>query len=130
MIILLFPMAGYAAKRPVLYPNVHFKSVGKVAAEHDINECIELARANGVNPHNGSDIAASTAGGAAVGGAVGAAAGATRGHAGPGAAAGAAGGVVGGLARGILRSNGPDPVFRHFVNKCLRIRGYDPIGWR
>jgi hypothetical protein len=23
----------------------------------------------------------------------------------------------------------PSPVYRNFVNRCMRDRGYDPIGW-
>ena len=24
----------------------------------------------------------------------------------------------------------PDPVYRNFVEKCLRDKGYEPIGWQ
>jgi hypothetical protein len=34
------------------------------------------------------------------------------------------------LVRGALTSGDPDPVFRNFVDRCLREKGYDPIGWR
>jgi hypothetical protein len=29
-----------------------------------------------------------------------------------------------------LKSGDPDPVFKNFVNRCLKEKGYDPIGWR
>ncbi len=127
--VILFSLTGCATKRPVLYPNAYLKNVGKASAEHDINECIELAEASGVDAYNESDIAINTAGGAALGGALGAATGAIHGHAGSGAATGAAAGGIGGLAHGLFSSNEPDPIFRSFVNKCLRDAGYDPIGW-
>ena len=42
----------------------------------------------------------------------------------------AAAGAIGGLFRGLFRSREPDPVFRNYVDQCLRERGYQPIGWR
>ena len=52
------------------------------------------------------------------------------GSVGRGAAAGAAGSAVVGLVRGLFRSREPDPVYRRFVEKCLREKGYEPIGWK
>ena len=126
----LFLLVACAAKRPVLYPNEHLEYVGKEAAEQDINDCMALAEANGVDSNRAGEVATSTAGGAAVGGATGAAAGAVTGNPARGAAAGAAGGATLGLFRGLYRSREPDPVFRNFVDKCLTERGYEPIGWR
>jgi hypothetical protein len=122
--------AGCADKRPVLYPNAHLNRVGNEAAQRDIDACIQFAKDGGADSDKGAEIAKSTAGGAAVGGAVGAATGAVLGNLGRGAAAGAAGGAAGGLVRGTLTSGDPDPVFRNFVDRCLREKGYDPIGWR
>ena len=127
MVILL---PACADKRPVLYPNAHLKQVGHAAAQADIDACIQYAVDNEAAGNKGVDIAKSTAGGAAVGGAVGAATGAVLGNLGRGAAAGAAGGAAGGATRGILKSGDPDPVFKNFVNRCLKEKGYDPIGWR
>ena len=62
--------------------------------------------------------------------AVGAAVGAVTGRPGTGAAAGAAGGGVGGFFRGIFGSSEPDPVYKRYVETCLRERGYQPIGWK
>ncbi|MCU0561752.1 MAG: cell envelope biogenesis protein OmpA [Desulfobacterales bacterium] len=128
--IALAAFAGCADKRPVLYPNAHFDRVGNETAQRDIDACIRLARESGADASKGAEIAKSTAGGAAIGGAVGAATGAVLGNLGRGAAAGAAGGAAGGLVRGGLASGDPDPVFRNFVDRCLRDKGYDPIGWR
>jgi hypothetical protein len=30
----------------------------------------------------------------------------------------------------MLNSGKPDPVFKKFVEQCLRDKGYQPIGWR
>ncbi|MFO7707531.1 MAG: cell envelope biogenesis protein OmpA [Desulfobacterales bacterium] len=128
--IAIAAVTGCADKRPVLYPNAHFNRVGQEVAQRDIDACIQLARDGGADSNKGTEVAKSTAGGAAVGGAVGAATGAVLGNLGRGAAAGAAGGAAGGLVRGGLKAGDPDPVFRNFVDRCLREKGYDPIGWR
>ena len=119
-----------ATKRPVLYPNSHLYTVGQIAAERDIDQCIQLARDYGADTGQGERVAKNTAGGAAVGGAAGGAAGAVWGRPGRGAAAGAAGGAAAAMTRSILNSGDPQPVFRGFVEKCLRDKGYVPIGWR
>jgi hypothetical protein len=123
-------LAACTAKRPVLYPNSHLYRVGQAAAEYDIDQCIQLARDFGADTGQGERIAKKTAGGAAVGGAAGAAAGAVVGSAGRGAAVGAAGAAAGAMTRGIITSDEPAPVFRKFVEKCLRDKGYAPIGWK
>lgn len=130
MAIAMAAAAGCADKRPVLYPNAHLNRVGPEAAQRDIDACIQFARDGGADSSKAAEVAKSTAGGAAIGGAVGAATGAVLGNLGRGAAAGAAGGAAGGLVRGGLASGEPDPVFRNFVDRCLREKGYDPIGWR
>lgn len=119
-----------ASKRPVLYPNAKLRTVGSTTAEGDIDACIAFAEGHGVDPGQMEGVAGSTAAGGAVGGATGAASGAVLGRPGTGAAVGAAGGAAGGLVRGALKSRDPDPVFRRFVERCLRERGYDVVGWR
>jgi len=121
---------GCAEKRPVLYPNERLQQVGNDAAQRDIDACIRLAQEGGADSDKGKEIAKDTAGGALIGGAAGTAAGAVLGSLGRGAAAGAAGGAAVGLTKGILQSGDPDPVFKNFVDRCLREKGYDPIGWR
>jgi hypothetical protein len=129
---------GCSTPRPVLYPNVQLKRVGASVAENDINSCMRQADEY-VRSGGGSDKALESAGigagtGAAVGAAGGAAGGAVLGRAGVGAAAGAAGGAAAGATRGVVhemvRNRGPSPVYRNFVNRCLRDKGYDPIGWQ
>ena len=84
----------------------------------------------GTEGDKGEELAKKTGKGAAVGGAVGAAVGAVTGNFGRGTAAGAAGGAAGGMTRGLFEANEPDPVTKRFVERCLRERGYEPIGWK
>jgi outer membrane lipoprotein SlyB len=121
---------GCAQQRPVLYPSPYLKAVGQERAESDINDCIRLASEQGAQGDAGEKVAKETVEGGAIGGAVGAGVGAVLSSVGRGAAAGAAGGAAGALTRGLFRSSEPDPVFRGFVDRCLREKGYEPIGWR
>lgn len=130
LVLLVFSLGACAAKQPVLYPNAHYKAVGKQASERDIEECIRLAEGSGVGEGKGKKIAKQTTGGAAIGAATAGAWGLVRGDAASRAAAGAAAGGAGGLTRGALRSGDPDPVFKNFVQRCLGERGYDVIGWQ
>jgi hypothetical protein len=130
LIALAMGLAGCASQRPILYPNAYLTMVGSDAAEDDIAACMALARDYGAGRGTGGKVAKDTATGAAVGGATGAAVGGVLGHLGKGAAAGSAGGAAGALTRSIIRSDDPDLVFRRFVERCLRDKGYEPIGWR
>jgi hypothetical protein len=129
-LLLALAAAGCAANRPVLYPNAHYRSVGKAAAERDVQECIAEAQGHGATSDRNKEIARDTATGAAVGAAAGAAGGAVSGHAGRGAAAGAAGGAAAGVTHGIIQSFEVDPIHRNFVERCLGDKGYDVIGWK
>jgi len=128
--VLVVVLLSCAQQRPVLYPNVHLKQVGKTAAEADIDACIQLAVDYGAKEDGGAKIAKDTGTGAAIGGAAGAAVGAVTGNLGRGAAAGAAGGGAAAMTRSAINSGKPDPVFKNFVDQCLRDKGYQPVGWR
>jgi len=119
-----------AKKRPVLYPNPTYQSVGPTVAQSDIDDCIQMAADYGHATDQGKKVAGSTAKGAAVGAAVGGAVGLVTGRPGRGLAAGAAGGGAGGLARGAMKSGDPDEIERRFVEQCLRDKGYKVIGWK
>ena len=131
-------LVGCASQRPVLYPNAHLNQVGTTVADRDISDCMRLAEdyvASGGRSGKALEGAAVGGGtGAAVGAAAGAAGGAVVGRAGTAAAVGAAGGGAAGATRGLIHGlsgrQDRDPVYRNFVNRCLRERGYDPIGWR
>jgi Glycine-zipper domain len=119
--------------KPILYPNDRLRAVGQAQADQDIAECRELAANAGASA--GSDQARSAAGGTAVGGAIGGATGAVGGailgRPGTGAAVGAATGATAGLLRSVFSGGGgqPSPAYRNFVDRCLRERGYEPVGW-
>jgi outer membrane lipoprotein SlyB len=121
--------AGCATQQPVLYPNETLRTYGPARAERAIDDCVQLAQAHGVDSNQSDHVAGRTVSGGAVGAASGAAVGAVLGDAGTGAAAGAAGGASRGLVRGLFGAGEPDPVFRQFVDRCLREKGYEPIGW-
>ncbi len=131
-------LAGCAAKRPTLYPNEKYNTVGKAMADQDIADCEakadEFVKTGGVNSQMAKDAAKNTAGGAVVGAAGGAVGGAIGGNVGEGAAVGAVSGATAGLIGTLLGGffsggSGPDPVYANFVETCLREKGYQPIGW-
>ena len=123
-----------SSARPILYPNTHFKSVGKEVAEQDIEACKELAESSGAEEGSGKEgqVATSTAVGAGVGAASGAVGGAIVGAAGQGSAIGAASGAVWGLLMGLFRagSSQPNQAYTNFVDRCLQEKGYEVTGWQ
>ena len=100
------------AQKPVLYPNAKVKELPREQVEQDIEDCRRLA-GEYVESTVGKDIGKGAAGGG-----------------GTGAAAGAAAGATAGAVRGAVKNTEPSPVYRQFVNRCLRERGYDVIGWQ
>ena len=130
LIVCAVMILSCAQQRPVFYPNAHLKYVGKETAESDIEDCLQLAADYGAKEDSAAKVAKDTAKGAAVGGAAGTAVGAVTGNLGVGAAAGAAGGGASSMTRSIIDSDKPGPVFKKFVDQCLRDKGYQTIGWR
>jgi outer membrane lipoprotein SlyB len=138
LVFVLLVHAGCATQRPVLYPNEQFKRVGSSTAEQAINECMRRAEeyvapsdhaANAVKGA-GNDAATSATIGAAAGAAGGAVVGRAGTGAGVGAASGGAAAATRGLIHGLSGKQSPSPVYKNFVNRCLRAQGYDPIGWQ
>lgn len=127
---MLLALAACATQRPVLYPNAKYNQVGPEIAQRDVDDCIRFAEQSGVSHSAGGKVARSGAEGAAVGGAAGAGAGAVRGNVGERAATGAAAGAAAAATRGAIHSGEPGSVYRGFVQRCLRERGYDVIGWQ
>ncbi|MCA9471064.1 MAG: hypothetical protein MRJ96_09225 [Nitrospirales bacterium] len=123
--------SGCSSSKPVLYPNQAYQEVGKEKAEQDIALCEELAEQYVQQSNKGEQVAGKTVIGGAAGAASGAVGGAITGNVGVGAAAGAAVGATYGLLRGIFASGGPEanPTYRKFVDRCLREKGYEPMGW-
>jgi outer membrane lipoprotein SlyB len=123
-------LAGCAAhNKPVLYPNAHLQKVGDIQAQRDIDECCRMADSY-VKSNPGGEVAGGAVKGGVVGAAAGAAGGAVWGNVGRGAAGGAAVGAAAGATRGLFKAAEPAPVYKNFVNRCLRDKGYDPIGWQ
>lgn len=125
-VILIAPCC--ASHGPVLYPNEHLKMVGEDQAKRDMADCDRLAAAY-VKSEAGKTLAKNTAVGGAAGTVVGGAAGAVTGHLGKGASVGAAAGAAAGLVGGVSKTSEPSPTHKRFVEKCLRDRGYEPLGW-
>ena len=129
ILLTVFIASGCASHHgPVLYPNEYYKKVGESQAQRDIADCDRLA-AEYVKSEAGMTVAKNTAGGAAAGTVVGGAAGAVTGHLGRGAGVGAAAGAAAGLIRGTAKASEPSPIHKKYVEKCLRERGYEPLGW-
>ena len=121
-----------AGPKPILYPNERLNAVGQAQADQDIAECRAVADNAGASEGTSGarQAAGSTAVGGAVGGATGAVGGAILGRPGTGAAVGAATGATAGLLRSIFRGgSGPSAAYRNVVDRCLRERGYEPMGW-
>ncbi len=129
-IVLASLVVGCASSRPVLYPNSHLSRVGKQVAKEDVDACLELASDDVGSGRGAGDLAEGAVVGGATGAATGAAGGAVAGRAGRWAAIGAAAGATRQMMHGLFRSREPDAVYRAYVNRCLRERGYDPVGWR
>ena len=127
---LLLGVAGCATQRHVLYPNAKYNQAGTEAAQRDIDDCIRMAESHGVTHSSGEKVARRGAEGAVIGGAAGAGAGAVRGNVGERAAAGAAAGAAGAAAHGAIHSGEPGQVYKGFVQRCLREKGYEVIGWK
>ena len=128
--VALLVLAGCATQKPVLYPNAKYNHVGPEVAQRDIDDCIRFAEQHGVTHSSGGKVVGGGAAGAVIGGAAGAGAGAVRGSVGHDAGVGAAAGAAAGVARGAIHSGEPGSVYKGFVQRCLREKGYDVIGWK
>ena len=118
--------------RPAFYPNATFNRVGNAQAQADADLCMGNARAAGLTPEEKDNaVERGAAKGAAVGGVVGAVGALVRGHPARALEAGVGGAVVGGSAGAVAGSfhEKPSSVFRNFVQRCLKDKGYDVIGW-
>jgi outer membrane lipoprotein SlyB len=119
-----------SAQSPVLYPNAKLSHVGKEQADRDIQDCRTLAD-EWVRSPAGKDIGKGAAVGGAAGAAIGVVGGAVSGWgAGVGAAVGAATGATAGAIHGAVKQTAPSPVYKRYVDRCLREHGYEVIGWQ
>lgn len=126
-------LSACSGAHPVLYDNTHLRTVGKDAADQDIEACKEAAESAGAEEGSGKAgrVAASTGVGAGVGAASGAVGGAISGAAGQGSLIGAASGAVWGLLMGLFSAgtSQPSQAYVNYVNRCLQEKGYEVIGW-
>ncbi|MBS0154845.1 MAG: hypothetical protein JSS38_09640 [Nitrospira sp.] len=136
-VFVVLTLSACSGARPVLYPNAHLQSVGKEAAEQDIETCKQLAESAGAE--EGSGKAGRVATGTAVGAGAGAASGAlgaviSGASAGLGSMVGAASGAVWGLLTGLFYAvagpSQPNQAYTNFVDRCLQEKGYDVTGWQ
>ena len=122
-------VAACAHPRPVLYPDDHFKSVGKEASERDVDECVakakEYLKANPAKP-----IARRTVRGGVFGAILGTVFGAFTGDYRRAISQGAAVGAASGLVHGAYEAGSPDEIQRGFTNRCLADKGYSVVGWK
>lgn len=130
-LLIMLVLEGCSGPRPILYPNAHFEAVGSETVQRDIADCRNKAEAAGATRERGkgAKVAESTVVGAGVGAAGGAVGGAVVGAAGSGSAIGAASGATMGLLRGLFSSPRPSQAYMRFVDRCLKERGYEPMGW-
>lgn len=130
LVVVLLAIGCARSLSPVLYPNETLNRAGRDQAERDIAACRALAD-EWVHGTATRDVARGTAVGGAAGAAVGAVGGAVSGRgAGAGAAVGAATGATAGAIHGAVKQTEPTPVYRAYVERCLKDRGYDVIGWQ
>jgi len=126
-------VSGCAAPAPVLYPNAHLRQMGQERADVDIADCRRSADAAGASASatgSAQGVVTGTGTGAVLGAAAGAVGGAITGNAGTGAAVGAAGGAAAGLLQSLLSPPQVSTVHKSFVDRCLRERGYELVGWQ
>ncbi|SME94894.1 hypothetical protein [Desulfovibrio gilichinskyi] len=129
LFIFLISSCPACAKKPVVYPNDHSKTVGKIQTDQDIKYCMNLADENIGKASRGKSSVRSGVKGGLIGGAIGLGIGIVTGSPGTSALAGSAGGAAGGAVGGAVQDN-TDAAYRNFVEKCLTEKGYEPIGWR
>ena len=128
-VILLFSCGCSASKRPVLYPNDHYKKMGQTQAEADIAECEEKAKEYASGNIQGKEMAKDAAKGGAIGAAGGAVGGAIAGNPGEGAAIGAAAGATTSVLGSLFRGAEPSGAYMGWVDRCLQDKGYQTVGW-
>ncbi len=137
LVCVLLSLSACSGARPVLYPNTHLQSVGKEAAEQDIETCKQAAESAGAEEGSGKTgrVATGTAVGAGAGAASGALGAVISGaSAGLGSMVGAASGAVWGLLTGLFHAfagpSQPNQAYTNFVNRCLQEKGYEVTGWQ
>ena len=102
---------------------------GQTQARRDTDDCMALADSYSVSRTRDGEVSSKATSGALIGGATAGAWGIVRGDAGERALAGALAGGTAGAVKGGVDSTRISPTFQRFVDRCLRERGYEVIGW-
>jgi outer membrane lipoprotein SlyB len=122
------PSAG-----PVLYPNASYNTMGESKARQEVAVCTASATGAGLAPEQQDNaVAHGAAKGAAVGGVTGAVGALVRGRSLEQAVERGAGGAVVGAAAGATAGafkEKPNQTYRHYIQRCLRDKGLEVIGW-
>lgn len=120
--------------RPVLYPNAAYKEFGDAHAQDEVDLCISAARRAGLTPDEKDNaVGHSAAKGAAVVGTAATVGALVRGRSVDSAVtSGVRGAAVGGAAGAVAGAfqEKPNMTYRNFVQRCLREKGFDVIGWQ
>lgn len=128
--MLLLAGCATAPPRPLFYFGSYEEPVSKVQSDRDTDECMALARQAGVQENRDGQVGRKAASGALLGGIAAGAWSLIRGNGGDTVVAGAVAGGATGAAKGAIDSTEQNPIFRRYVERCLRERGYDVIGWK
>ena len=125
--------SGSPSAKPVFYPNAKLNAVGQEQANQDAESCKSQAKAAGLTPEEKDNAVAHGAEkGAAVGGVAAAVGALVNGRSAERVIErGAQGVAVGGSAGAVAGAfhDKPNTTFRHYVQRCLKDKGYDVIGW-
>jgi len=125
--------SGSSSAKPVFYPNTKLNAVGQDRANQDAEACMSQAHAAGLTPEEKDNAVAHGAEkGAAVGGVAAAVGALVRGKGVDSVVErGAQGAAVGGSAGAVAGAfhDKPSTTYRHYVQRCLKDKGYDVIGW-
>lgn len=129
--VLILAAAGCGPKRPVLYPNAHLDAVGMQVAQADIDDCVMKAERAGANATDSGEAVGNVARSGAIGAAAGAVFAAIMGNnVGLGAAATGGAAAAGSAVNEGFKTGDPSAVHKNFVDRCLREKGYEVIGWK
>lgn len=122
-----------SSARPVFYPNAQLNAVGQARANQDADACMQQARGAGLTPEEKDNaVARGAEKGAAVGGVAAAVGALVTGRSMERVVErGAQGAAVGGSAGAVSGAfhDKPSTTYRHYVQRCLKDKGYDVIGW-
>lgn len=130
IVLLVSVVFSGCSKRPVIYPDDHYRSTGAEKVQHEIDECLKRADDADAAGNLAAEVAKQTGKSVLIGGAAGAAIGAVSGSALSGSLVGIAAGGTVSLLGGLFKGAEDSPVYRRFVEFCLAEKGYQVLGWQ